>query len=91
MSSAGVRCVPPAGAELAPGALLLAVVCEQAGEAVHHKFKQCKARYQRNKYHTKHGKAQRKAVVNWSSWNIHPINRSTMQRYREKTLARRVR
>jgi hypothetical protein len=68
----------------------LAVVCEQAGEAVHHKFKRCKARYHRNKYHIMHGKAQRKAVVQWTSWNIHPVNRSTMQRYREKALARRV-
>ena len=50
----------------------LAVVCEQAGEAVHHKFKWCKARYQSNKYHIMHGKAQRKAVVQWTSWNIHP-------------------
>ena len=69
----------------------LALVCEQAGEAVHHKFKRCKARYQRNRYHAKHGTAQRKAVVQWTSWNVHSINRSTMQRYREKARARRAR
>ena len=67
------------------------MVCEEAGEAVHYKFKRWKAQYQRNKYHIIHGKAQRKAVVQWTSWNIHPINRSSMQRYREKALARRVR
>ena len=69
----------------------LVVVCEQAGESVHHKIKRCKARYQSNKYHAMHRKAPRNAVVQWTSWNIHPINRSTMLRYREKMLARRVR
>ena len=69
----------------------LAMVCEQAGEAVHHKFGRCKARYKRNQYHAKHGKAQHKAVVQWVSWNVHPINRKTMQRYRVKAQARRAR
>ena len=68
----------------------LAIVCEQAGEAVHHKFKRTKSRYKVNKYHARHGKAQKRAVVHWSSWNIHPINKTTMQKYRDKTRARRA-
>ena len=53
----------------------LGIVCEQAGEAVHAKFKRTKSRFNKNKYH---GKAQKKAVVYWSLWNIHPVNRKTM-------------
>ena len=48
----------------------MAVVCEQAGEAVHCKYKPTKARYKRNKYHSGHDKAQKSAVVHWSSWNV---------------------
>ena len=44
----------------------LAIMCEQAGEAVHDKFKRTKLRYNKNKYHQSHGKAQKKAVVHWS-------------------------
>ena len=47
-------------------------------------------RYKRNKYHAQHGTAQKKAVVHWSSWNLHPINKSTIQMYREKARARRL-
>ena len=68
----------------------LAIVCEQAGEAVHAKFKRNKSRYNKNKYHQSHGKAQKKAVVHWSSWNIHPVNRKTMQKFRDKARARRA-
>ena len=62
----------------------MAVVCEQAGEAVHCKFKPIKAQYKRNKYHSSHGKAQKLAVVHWSSWNVNAINKSTIQMYRQK-------
>ena len=68
----------------------LAIVCEQAGEAVHHKFKRTKSRYKVNKYHARHGKAQKRAVVHWSSWNIHAINKTTMQKNRDKARARRA-
>jgi hypothetical protein len=68
----------------------LAIVCEQAGEAVHAKFKRTKSRYNKNKYHQSHGKAQKKAVVHWNSWNIHPVNRKTMQKFRDKARARRA-
>ena len=43
----------------------LAVYCEQAGEAVHHKMKNIKARFKRNIYHINHGRAQMGSVVNW--------------------------
>ena len=68
----------------------LAIYCEQAGEAIHHKFKGTKSRYKRNKYHAMHGKAQKKAVVQWSSWNLHSINKSTIQRYRDKARMKRI-
>ena len=67
----------------------MAVVCEQAGEAVHSKFKATKARYKRNKYHKDHGKAQMSGVVHWSSWNVHSVNKSSIQKYREKSRSRR--
>ena len=67
----------------------LGVVCEQAGEAVHCKFKKTKARFKRNHYHTSHGKAKKTAVVHWSSWNVHPLNKSMLQMYREKARMRR--
>jgi hypothetical protein len=69
----------------------LALVCEQAGEAIHYRFKGTKSRYRLNKYHVMAGKAQKKAVVQWSSWALHPITKSTMQRYRDKASARRRR
>ena len=62
----------------------LAVVCEQAGEAVHCKFKPTKACYKRNNYHSSHGIAQKTAVVHWSSWNVYAINKSTIQMYKRK-------
>ena len=65
----------------------MAGVCEQAGEAVDCKFKPTKARYKRNKYHSSHGKAQKLAVLHWSSWNVNAINKYTMfirQKYRKK-------
>ena len=68
----------------------LAIVCEQAGEAVHAKFKLTKSRYNKNKYHESHGKAQKKAVVHWSSWNVYRVNNSTMQKFRDKARARRA-
>ena len=37
---------------------------------MHAKFKRTKSRYNKNKYHQSHGKAQKKAVVHWSSSNI---------------------
>ena len=49
----------------------LGFCAEQAGEAVHHKFKKTKARYYRNFYHSKHGSAKKRAVVHWSSWNVY--------------------
>ena len=61
----------------------LAIYCEQAGEAVHCKMKKTKARYKRNVYHANHGKAQLNSVVNWSSWNLYSINKSTINRYRQ--------
>ena len=42
----------------------LAIYCEQAGKAIHHKFKGIKSLYKRNKYHAMHGKAQ------CSTWNL---------------------
>ena len=62
----------------------LAIFSEQAGEAVHCKFKKTKARYNKNLYHSRHGKDQKAAVVYWSSWNVFPVTRSTLQRYRDK-------
>ena len=67
----------------------LAVVCEQAGEAVHSKFKATRSRYKRNKYHSNHGKAQKSGVVHWSSWNVKLVNKNTIQKYREKFRSRR--
>ena len=67
----------------------LAIVCEQAGEAVHCKFKKTKSRYQMNQYHNNHGKAHKSAVVHWSSWNVHALNKTTIQKYREKFRRRR--
>ena len=61
----------------------LGLFCEQAGEAVHHKMKKTKARYKRNVYHHRHGKAQLRTVVHWSSWNLYAINKSTVSKYRE--------
>ena len=46
-------------------------------------------RYKMNFYHPKHGAAQKKYVVNWSSWNIHPLNKSTIQKYKDKMRARK--
>ena len=62
----------------------LAIYAEQAGEAVHYKYKRTKSRYQRNKYHPKHGEKQVKAVSNWSSWNVLSLNKTSIQIYREK-------
>ena len=67
----------------------LGFCAEQAGEAVHHKFKKTKARYYRNFYHSKHGSAQKRAVVHWSSWNVYPLSKSVLQKYQEKASARR--
>ena len=57
---------------------------------MHAKFKRTKSRYNKNKYHQSNGKAKKKAVVHWSSWNIHPVNRKTMQKFRDKARARRT-
>ena len=67
----------------------LAIVTEQAGEAVHCKYKPTKSLYQVNSYHQNHGKAQKAAVVNWSSWNVHALSKASIQRYREKFRRRR--
>ena len=40
----------------------LGIYAEQAGEAVHYKYKCTKSRYKRNKYHPRHGKKQVKSV-----------------------------
>ena len=62
----------------------LAIYAEQAGEAVHYKYKHTKSRYQRNKYHPNHGKKQVKAVSNWFTWNLISLNKTSIQIYREK-------
>ena len=67
----------------------LAVYCEQAGEAVHHKMKKNKARYKRNIYHINHSRAQMGSVVNWSSWNLYSMNRKTVNMYRQRYKQRR--
>ena len=69
----------------------LALVCEQAGEAIHHKFKATRARFKRSKYHPLAGKALKKSVVQWSSWALNPITKSVMQRFRDKARERRRR
>ena len=46
-------------------------------------MKKTKARYKRNVYHHRHGKAQLRTVVHWSSWNLYAINKSTVSKYRE--------
>ena len=64
---------------------------EKAGEAVHHKYKKTKGRFKRNKYHSLHGEALKKAVCYWSSWNVYPMNKSTIQMYRDKARLKRKR
>ena len=66
----------------------LAIVCEQAGEAVHCKYKRTKSRYQLNQHHTKHGEAQKAAVVQWSSWNVPALSRNTIAKYKDKYRSR---
>ena len=60
----------------------LAIYAEQAGEAVHYKYKRTKSRYQRNKYHPKHGEKGVKS--NWSSWNVLSLIKTSIQIYGEK-------
>ena len=68
----------------------LGIYCEQAGEAVHHKMKKTKARFKRNEYHQRHGQAQKTVVVHWSSWNVHSINKTSINKYREGFWRRRM-
>ena len=67
----------------------LAIYAEQAGEAVHYNYNRTKSRYQRNKYHPKHGEKGVMAVSIWSTWNVLALNKTSIQIYREKAHLKR--
>ena len=69
----------------------LGIYAEQAGEAVHHKYKKTKGRFKRNKHHSLHMEALKKALCYWSRWNVYPMNKSTIQMYRDKARLKRKR